>query len=291
MKSRPTTPAATPPKPLFGLPNDVPPLEPAIQLDEDTKSKAGILLDDDPFARVEGVTLLRPLSSYVEKEEEKDGESVNGDGGGSGGSDEKKVRNRKISEIPSIPSQSSLRSHVGLEEKKSVVSLVVEGVAPPTPVSPEPEEHRKTTTKRKKKKKRHDDDSQSTVAAPILDDTNSDAAVTAAEEPEEPEPEPEPEPILPLYTIIDFLSDPQLLSLLLSFFSFYDWCLLSSLSKEIRILLVQSPALRETVLERFLKTVGYSRWIWDDPDPLSLSLQVRRLGFLFFFLYCFFFFS
>ena len=38
--------------------------------------------------------------------------------------------------------------------------------------------------------------------------------------------------------------------------------------------------LREAILERFLKTVGYSRWIWDDPDPLSLSLQVRGQGFL-----------
>ena len=276
-KSRPTTPvagsaaASAHKASLFGSPkSNNAPLEPAIQLDEDTRSKAGILLDDDPFARVEGVTMLRPLSSFGgDMEEGKDRESV------VGGSNEKKLGHRKSS---SAKGTSISSSHVGTEEKSSSVSPpVVEGVAPPTPVSPE--EHRKT--KKKKKKKRHDEDSQteSTLPVPMLDSSDP-AAVTSAtaEEPEpELEPEPEPEPILPLYTIIDFLSDPQLLSSLLTFFSFYDWCLLSSLSKEIRILLVQSPALRETVLERFLKTVGYSRWLWDDPDPLSLSLQVRRL--------------
>jgi hypothetical protein len=271
-KSRPTTPATTP-------------LEPAIQLDEDTKSKAGIVLDDDPFARVEGVTMLRPLSSFGE--DDKDRESVV-----SGRSNEKKYGHRKSFSSTKGPSVSSLNgsSHVGLEDKSPSPApvVVVEGVAPPTPVSPE--EHRdRTTKKKKKKKKRHDDDDGQTEStfAPMLE--TADAAVTSApvtsteEEPEpepvlEPEPEPEepePEPILPTCTIIDFLSDPQLLSSLLSYFTFYDWCLLSSLSKEIRILLVQSPVLRETVLERFLKTVGYSRWVWEDPDPLLLSLQVR----------------
>lgn len=74
-----------------------------------------------------------------------------------------------------------------------------------------------------------------------------------------------------------FLSDPKLLSILLAFFSFYDWCLILSLSREIRFMVVQNPHLRETVLERFLSTVGYKRWVGDDPDdndPLSLSLQV-----------------
>ncbi|KAG5725752.1 hypothetical protein E4T56_gene4960 [Termitomyces sp. T112] len=49
-------------------------------------------------------------------------------------------------------------------------------------------------------------------------------------------------------------------------------------------MIVQSPELRETVLERFLKTVGYRRWVklgavgtgaggGEEADPLSLSLQ------------------
>ena len=312
-KSHSTTPAANaaPHKPLFDSPkpddDNAAPLEPAIELDEDTKSKAGIVLDDDPFARVEGVAMLRPLSSFggeKEDDDNKDRESVV-----SGRSNEKKYGHRKsFSSIkgPSVSSLNGISSHVGLEEEEEKspstppVVVVVEGVAPPTPVSPE-EQHRTTTTtkKKKKKKKRHDDDGQteSTLAPMLETEVTSSVPVTSTEEQQSeplpeldlelelelepgPEPEPEPEPILlPTCTIIDFLSDPQLLSSLLSFFTFYDWCLLSSLSKEIRILLVQSPVLRETVLERFLKTVGYSRWIWDDPDPLLLSLQVSRLFF------------
>lgn len=233
-KSRPSTPVATTPhKSSFGSPKPTP-LEPAFQLDEDTISTAGTLLDDDPFARVEGVTLMKP-------------------------------RDRKNSKGSSQSSLISRESGKAASEKGSI-SPVVEGVAPPTPISPE--EHRKRKTKKKKKKQSDKDGQMESTHAPVADD--SDSAVTAPEEQES-----EPEPILPLHTMIDLVSDPQLLSSLLTFFSFYDWCVLSSLSKEIRMLLIQTPVLRETVLERFLKTVGYSRWGWDDPDPLLLSLQVR----------------
>lgn len=71
-----------------------------------------------------------------------------------------------------------------------------------------------------------------------------------------------------------FLGDSSLLGILLEFLSFYEWCTVLSLSRAIRFLLVRNTALRETVLERFLRTVGYSRWVWNDSDPLSLSLQV-----------------
>ncbi|KAG6836729.1 hypothetical protein H0H93_004392 [Arthromyces matolae] len=70
-----------------------------------------------------------------------------------------------------------------------------------------------------------------------------------------------------------FLSDAKLLGSLLGFFTFYDWCMLLSISREIRFMIVQNPVLRETVLERFLKPVGYSRWNYNDQEPLSLSLQ------------------
>jgi hypothetical protein len=238
-KSRPSTPVATTPhKSLFGSPKPTP-LEPAFQLDEDTTSTAGTLLDDDPFARVEGVTLMKP-----------------------------KHRDRKNSKGSSQSSLISRESGKAASEQGSV-SPMIESVAPPTPISPE--EHRKRKTKKKKKKQSDKDGQIEPTHAPVADD--SDSAVTAPEE-QEQEPEPEPEPI-PLYTMIDLISDPQLLSSLLTFFSFYDWCVLSSLSNEIRMLLIQTPVLRETVLERFLKTVGYSRWVWDGPDPLLLSLQVR----------------
>lgn len=72
----------------------------------------------------------------------------------------------------------------------------------------------------------------------------------------------------------DFLREPQLLMHLLEFLSFYDWCTILSLSRAVRHMLVQNVVLRETVLESFLRTVGYSRWMWRDPEPLVLSLQV-----------------
>lgn len=41
--------------------------------------------------------------------------------------------------------------------------------------------------------------------------------------------------------------------------------------------IVRSPGLREAALERFLKTVGYSKWAWEDKEPLPLSLQVQSV--------------
>jgi hypothetical protein len=92
-----------------------------------------------------------------------------------------------------------------------------------------------------------------------------------AEEPEDQEDqEDQPD------RLTGFLSDPHLLWSFLPFLSFYDWCLVLSLSRVIRFTLVQHPQLRETVLERFLKPIGYTRWAWEEPDPVSLSLQVRE---------------
>lgn len=89
------------------------------------------------------------------------------------------------------------------------------------------------------------------------------------------EPEPVEEQVdTTSFPLARFVSNPQLLGNLLSYFSFYDWCILSSVTREVRIILVQSKELREEVLERYLKTVGYARWAWDDKEPISLSLQV-----------------
>ena len=54
----------------------------------------------------------------------------------------------------------------------------------------------------------------------------------------------------------DFLIELLLLRHLLEFFTFYDWCTILNLSRAVRHLLVQSVVLRETVLEKFLRTVG-----------------------------------
>jgi len=80
---------------------------------------------------------------------------------------------------------------------------------------------------------------------------------------------------------VEFMCDGRLLGELLSYLSFYEWCMLASVSKDIRTKLVETTVLKEVVLERFLRTVGYVKWCWDGPDPLPLSLQVMLLLFIF----------
>ncbi|KAF8347607.1 hypothetical protein F5887DRAFT_37756 [Amanita rubescens] len=71
---------------------------------------------------------------------------------------------------------------------------------------------------------------------------------------------------------VEFICDGGLLGELLSYLSFYEWCMLASVSKDIRTKLVDTTVLKEVVLERFLRTVGYVKWCWEGPDPLPLSL-------------------
>lgn len=73
---------------------------------------------------------------------------------------------------------------------------------------------------------------------------------------------------------VEFMCDGRLLGELLSYLSFYEWSMLASVSKDVRTKLAETPVLKEVVLERFLRTVGYVKWCWDGPDPLPLSLQV-----------------
>jgi hypothetical protein len=127
-----------------------------------------------------------------------------------------------------------------------------------------PEESRK-----KKKKERSGSKSDASPPATVVD-------TIVQQQQEKSEGEDVEEPRDPI-TLVQFLSDPTLLSTLLAFLSFYDWCMLMAVSKEIRILLVRTKELREVILEKYLRTVGYSRWMWDDPEPLSLSLQVRGI--------------
>ena len=77
------------------------------------------------------------------------------------------------------------------------------------------------------------------------------------------------------FHFVEFIANTSLLGELLTYLSFYEWCTLASISKHIRTTLVETGELKEVVLERFLRTVGYVKWCWDGPDPLPLSLQVN----------------
>jgi hypothetical protein len=71
------------------------------------------------------------------------------------------------------------------------------------------------------------------------------------------------------------LLHPQLLRSLLQYLSFYDWCILQGVNKSLRSQLNHAKELKEEVLERYLFTIGYARWIWEEDEPLVVSLRVR----------------
>jgi hypothetical protein len=82
-------------------------------------------------------------------------------------------------------------------------------------------------------------------------ETNSDAGSDATQDHEEAE-----ETVSSYYfNLPQLLSHHQVVRNLFEYMNFYEWCILSSISKEIRMLLVQSPPLRKKVLERFLGMV------------------------------------
>jgi len=179
-----------------------------VQLDEETIRNAGMPLDDDPFARVEGVKMLKPTSGARHKSSKENSlSSLGGD-------------------LDALKETLDRAQQEDVSESK-----------------PTTNEHRKTKKKKKEKP-------PAFLFDPML---------------KRDPPEPATMPML--------LLDPQILACLLQYLSFFEWCILLSLSKEIRSSLVRNSALRETALERFLKTIGYSRWTWED-EPLSLSLQV-----------------
>ncbi|KAF8900742.1 hypothetical protein CPB84DRAFT_1020541 [Gymnopilus junonius] len=253
--SKPLPSPMSPPPPHASQPEHI------VQLDEETIRKAGIPLDDDPFARVEGVKMLKATTPPPSR----------GEGGGS-------AKRSKAKGSLKGPSSTSVDSVSGAEDSAAsveVVSGVNDGVngsqvqhdgqlarpqaenGGPTPLTPvSPEEYRQSRKDKKSTKGKTKEIPPPTAVQDAVAQIHSEA-------------QPRTEP----YTLVQFLSDPHFLSILLSFFSFYDWCILSAISKQTRIMLVRTPELREVVLESYLKTVGYSRWIWNDQEPLSLSLQ------------------
>ena len=87
------------------------------------------------------------------------------------------------------------------------------------------------------------------------------------------------------YPLDKHISDPHLLEELLAYLSFHEFVALSTTSKRIHTMLEDRKELRETVLERFLATVGYVRWEFGVKEPLELTLKVCvrpqfRRGFL-----------
>ncbi|KAH6909800.1 hypothetical protein BKA70DRAFT_1274841 [Coprinopsis sp. MPI-PUGE-AT-0042] len=231
-------------------------------VDQETILKAGIPLDDDPFAKAEGVR-VEAVKRQKSKKDNGDSKSV-------------------ITEADSNP-KDDRRSEVSIPREGSYRREKDKGTTRSGSTSQSSEERRRERREKRAREKEERRAKEREAAASHVVEAEP-AATTHDVLPSQPGAEIEPavaagetdtvaEEEPKFFPFTQFISNPQLLGNLLSFMTFYDWCILSSVSREIRIMLVQSPLLREEVLERFLKTVGYSRWIWAGKDPLQLTLQ------------------
>lgn len=211
---------------------DTPP-EPVVAVDEDTIRKAGLPLDDDPFAKPEGVVLLNPVAPLAQEDEAQ----------------------RPVEAVADVTAEIADEDFVPYDGPLPAATPELAPAMPLTPESPEKLEKSDKHEKRSKSKKER--------KAKEKSKPREDVPVFF---PEAPPREP--------MTFTQFVAIPELLASLLSYLSFYEWCIMSAVSREIRIILVRTPALKEVVLEQYLRTIGYQRWQWEDQEPLSLSLQV-----------------
>ncbi|OCH89450.1 hypothetical protein OBBRIDRAFT_663246 [Obba rivulosa] len=130
-------------------------------------------------------------------------------------------------------------------------------VQPPTPISPE--EYARARAQRR--------GARPEKARPLPVEPEPQSA--AGEEVVEREPT--------YYPLAKHLVHPGLLAGVLPYLSFHDWCAVAAVSKKVRKKLAGDRELCEMVLERYLRTVGYARWAWAEPDPLTLSLEARTV--------------
>lgn len=138
---------------------------------------------------------------------------------------------------------------------------------PPTP--PSPEDYARARTQRRGNGL---DKSRAPLPPPPIthEDHETMSQAEIVQQPTEPEEPPEPA----CYPLISHIADPVLLSNLLCYLAYFEWCQLSAVSKDVRRVVSENRELEELVLERYLRTVGYDRWSWKQLEPLQLSLQV-----------------
>ncbi|THH29910.1 hypothetical protein EUX98_g4294 [Antrodiella citrinella] len=135
-------------------------------------------------------------------------------------------------------------------------------LTPPTP--PSPEEYANARAQRRGHVL---DKSRAPLPAPPVEER---VPSIHESEPQSIESEEPPEP--QYYPLTRHIADSVLLGNLLCYLAYFEWCQLSAVSREIRQVVSENRELEELVLERYLRTVGYDRWIWKQPEPLKLNL-------------------
>ena len=252
-KARPTTPQkpnTSPSQKMPSLPGDP------------------LLLDEDPFARVEGVRMLQPRTGSSSGTDTPSSYSASlGPSKEDGVSSEEGQAKAPGTPPPTAPTAPLTPSSVNeVSAPTDTPPPCAPGQAPPTPTTPD---HYKTA--RQQRRGLWLEKVPPAAVAEVVAKLEQDS-----EPIEEPPREPTPPP--PTYfPIMAFLSDAHLFPLLLSYLSYSEWLPLYSANKQVRALF-QSRLLREFVLERYLGTVGYSKWNYEWAEPLALSLKASCLS-------------
>lgn len=246
-KARPTTPQKPSPPPSHTvLPEPGDPL----------------LLDDDPFARAKGVKMMQPRtrSSSTSGTPSSSPPSLHMSKEDSFSSEDGHVK------IPGTPPPPVPKSPGDVLVTAVTPSLSIPEKAPPTPLTPD--EYKVA------RQQRRGQWLEKVPPSAVADAVAKQLAMNQESEEEQPR---EPTPLPPTYfPIVAFMSDATLLPVILSYLSYSEWLALYSSSKQVQQLF-QSRILREFVLERFLSTVGYSKWGYEWAEPTALSLRASSI--------------
>ncbi|KAF5366944.1 hypothetical protein D9757_010832 [Collybiopsis confluens] len=210
-----------------------------------------IPLDDDPFARSDEVKMLPPRPTQEgptmdARTEEKTSSASLGMSGSDLALGSEEVGHRDASVEDITEDQEGPDKHAMLGSPPS---------EPSRPLTPPSPEHRRITGSRQRRDGLPHAPSSQISSIPLREDR-----------PAEPFP------------LMLFLSNPALLSSLLVYLAYWDWCNLFGVLKTIRVMFEGTNGdggnelLREEVLERFLRTVGYTRWVWRESEPVTISL-------------------
>lgn len=217
-----------------------------------------LLLDDDPFARNKGVRMLKPRTRSS---------SISGTSSSScrdgGFSSEDGHAKPPVTPPPPVP-----KAPLSRDDPAGVPPLSMSEKTPPSPISPDDYKIARQQRRGQWLEKAPPPAVADVVAKQLVTDEESEQV---EEQPREPTPPPT------YFPIIAFMSDANLLPLLLSYLSYSEWLALYSANKQIRELF-QSRILREFVLERYLSTVGYSKWNYEWAEPLALSLKASSVS-------------
>ncbi|KAF7324715.1 hypothetical protein MKEN_00513100 [Mycena kentingensis (nom. inval.)] len=214
-KPRPGTPQRKQSAPALQQPTPVE--EPSARAQIPVRAST-LMLEDDPFAKVDPIRMLKPSASTAEM-----------DAPSTSSLSDTLLASPTTTQTDEMTMTDRPRTpEVSDEFIEPVTVTPTKTRSPPSPVTPE--DYRAARSERR--------GNQLSKAPP--------AQIAGVETRDWTMPGPFP--------FVRFILNPQLLAPLLDYLSFYDWCVLSAVTKDVRGKLVGTKLLREVALERYLRT-------------------------------------